>query len=177
VIAATNQPLEKLRSEGFFRDDFYYRLCSDVIVLPALRQRLMEDAGEMDILLENIVKRLLGEADPEVAGRVRAALAQSPGSDYPWPGNVRELEQAARRILLKGAYEGDTMHGGQGGISQRLIQGIQHAGVSAEEMLSLYARMLYDRTGSYGETGRVMEVDWRTAKKYVELQQGLEPTQ
>ena len=43
VIAATNKPLDALLERGSFREDFYYRLCSDVIVVPPLRQRLDED--------------------------------------------------------------------------------------------------------------------------------------
>jgi transcriptional regulator with PAS, ATPase and Fis domain len=33
VIAATHQPLDDLRDRKIFRDDFFYRLCSDVIVV------------------------------------------------------------------------------------------------------------------------------------------------
>jgi len=42
VIAATNQRLDALRREGRFRDDFFYRLCSDIIEVPTLRQRIAE---------------------------------------------------------------------------------------------------------------------------------------
>jgi len=34
VISATNKTLTKLRGEGLFRDDFFYRLCSDQITVP-----------------------------------------------------------------------------------------------------------------------------------------------
>jgi len=39
VIAATNRPLDQLRGRGCSRR-FFYRLCSDMIVVPPLRQRL-----------------------------------------------------------------------------------------------------------------------------------------
>src|SRR5204862_3927116 len=42
VIAATNRALTELRRAGRFRDDLYYRLCSDVIRVPTLRERLHE---------------------------------------------------------------------------------------------------------------------------------------
>ena len=35
IIAATNRSLDELRRAGNFRDDFYYRLCSDVIEVPS----------------------------------------------------------------------------------------------------------------------------------------------
>ena len=47
VIAATNRPLGALRREGRFRDDFFYRLCSDVIEMPTLRRRIAEAPGEL----------------------------------------------------------------------------------------------------------------------------------
>src|SRR5256885_693597 len=36
VIAATNRRLDELRRDGRFRDDFFFRLCSDVIEVPTL---------------------------------------------------------------------------------------------------------------------------------------------
>ncbi|GAI37824.1 unnamed protein product, partial [marine sediment metagenome] len=47
VIAATNRSIEQLRRQGRFRDDFYYRLCSDCIVVPALQQRIRENPDEL----------------------------------------------------------------------------------------------------------------------------------
>ena len=55
VVAATNRPLDRLRAEGRFRDDFFYRLCSDVIEMPTLRQRLAESAAEMVELVRLLV--------------------------------------------------------------------------------------------------------------------------
>src|SRR5262245_42484766 len=51
VIAATNQPLDRLRAEGRFREDFFYRLCSDVIAMPTLRQRIAESGSELPELV------------------------------------------------------------------------------------------------------------------------------
>src|SRR5262249_46053651 len=61
VIAATNRPLDALRGRGLFRDDFFYRLCSDMIHVPTLRQRLQEDPGELRTLLGYAVANLIGE--------------------------------------------------------------------------------------------------------------------
>ncbi|MBE9521996.1 MAG: sigma 54-interacting transcriptional regulator, partial [Proteobacteria bacterium] len=71
VIAATNKPLDDLLQRGVFREDFYYRLCSDVITVPPLRQRLKEDPEEMNALLELIVERTLGEPSGEWVVLVR----------------------------------------------------------------------------------------------------------
>ena len=42
--------MSELREKDAFRDDFFYRLCSDVIVSPPLRQRIAEDPRELDLL-------------------------------------------------------------------------------------------------------------------------------
>ncbi|WP_279384392.1 sigma 54-interacting transcriptional regulator [Geotalea toluenoxydans] len=102
VVAATNRPLEELRREGKFRDDFYYRLCSDVVVLPPLRQRLQESPHELDLLLASILARLAGNVTPREQQLVKKVLERDLGPEYIWPGNVRELEQAVKRIIITG---------------------------------------------------------------------------
>src|SRR5437763_5247684 len=62
VIAATNRPIAELRQSGRFREDFYYRLCSDVIHVPTLRERLRESPGELAELVRLLLARTAGEA-------------------------------------------------------------------------------------------------------------------
>ncbi|MBI4603507.1 MAG: sigma 54-interacting transcriptional regulator [Planctomycetes bacterium] len=107
VVAATNATLEELRRRGTFRDDFFYRLCSDTITVPPLRQRLAEDPGELDELVAHVLRRVTGTESAEVAGRVREAMEGCLPARYPWPGNVRELEQCIRSVLLTGRYDPD----------------------------------------------------------------------
>jgi len=100
VIAATNRPLGALRSDGRFRDDFFYRLCSDVIEVPTLRQRIAESPAELEQLVRLLVARVTGAKAPELVATVLEALGSGLPRGYAWPGNVRELEQAVRRVLL-----------------------------------------------------------------------------
>jgi len=51
VIGATNRPKKNILAGNVFRDDFYYRLCSDIIEIPPLRTRIKEDSSELDNLL------------------------------------------------------------------------------------------------------------------------------
>ena len=102
VIAATNRRLDAMRSDGRFRDDFFYRLCSDVIEVPTLRQRIAESSAELPELVRLLVERITGSA--ELADSVLQRLEEGVPRGYPWPGNVRELEQAVRRVLLTGRY-------------------------------------------------------------------------
>src|SRR5439155_1918367 len=88
VIAATNQPLGRLRRDGRFRDDFFYRLCSDVIGVPTLRQRIVESAAELELLVRLLIRRITGVPDSARVTKVLEALAVGLPRNYAWPGNV-----------------------------------------------------------------------------------------
>jgi hypothetical protein len=167
VIAATNQPLGALRREGQFRNDFFYRLCSDVIEVPTLRQRIAESEAELEQLVRLLVARIAGAEVPELVTRVLDAVAANLPRGYPWPGNVRELEQAIRRILLTGRYAGEAAPAA-GGEDDSLGVRLRAGELSADELLGRYSALLYRRLGSYAEVSRRLGVDVRTARKYVE---------
>jgi hypothetical protein len=166
VIAATNRPLGALRREGHFRNDFFYRLCSDVIEVPTLRQRIAESPGELELLVRLLVARIAGAEVPGLVARVLEALEANLPRGYPWPGNVRELEQAVRRILLTGRYAGEAASAA-GGEEEALGERLRAGELSADELLGRYGALLYRRLGSYAEVSRRMGVDVRTARKYV----------
>ena len=166
VIAATNRTLEDLRGGGTFRDDFYYRLCSDVITLPPLRRRIAEDPGELERLVTRTLERTLGASAAELLDFVVATIERSVGSQYPWPGNVRELEQCVRRILLKRDYEGDGS-GMTGDRRAALHRRIDAAGIDAAELIETYCSLLYTQHGSYEQVARITGLDRRTVKKYI----------
>lgn len=166
VIAATNRPLDDLRLKSKFRDDFFYRLCSDVITVPTLRQRMQEDPRELELLLTHLIERMLGNPEVELIKTVRKALDQDLGRNYPWPGNVRELEQAVRRILITGHYRGDVMTA-KPDLRERLTQGIDTGSLAADEVVKLYCRLLHQRHLTYEEVARRTGLDRRTVKKHI----------
>jgi two-component system response regulator AtoC len=98
VIAATNKDLEKLVSEGKFREDLFYRLSVFTIYTPPLRER-KED-------IEPLVKHLLEKINLTLHKNVRKvpqdvlAILKS----HNWKGNVRELENTLMQavVLSKG---------------------------------------------------------------------------
>ena len=165
IIAATNKPLEQLRKEGQFRDDFFYRLCSDIIAVPSLRQRISEEPAELKDLIAFVIRRLTGESSPEIVEQVHSAILSSPGRDYAWPGNVRELEQAVRRVLLTNHYQGDDRTPAD--LFGKLQTGIASGSLDADSLLSGYCRLLYDRFGTYEEVARRAGLDRRTVKAYI----------
>jgi DNA-binding NtrC family response regulator len=167
VIAATNRPLAELRREARFREDFFYRLCSDVIEVPTLRQRIAESPAELELLVLLLVARIAGMDDNAVAARVLEALHRDLPRDYAWPGNVRELEQAVRRVLLTGSYRPELASPAAQDAEERLIAHLRAGHLSAEALLSGYSAMLYDRLGSYAAVAERTQLDPRTSRKYV----------
>ncbi len=165
VIAATNRALDELRSQNLFRDDFFYRLCSDVITLPPLRQRLREFPGELDELLQGIIERMTGGRTPELVAFVREVLVASVGADYEWPGNVRELEQAVRRVLITGRYEPQRLS--PGSAVAELSRRINEGAIDADELLATFCAALHERFGTFEEVARRANLDARTVKRYL----------
>ncbi len=167
VIAATNRSLSKLRKEGEFRDDFFYRLCSDVISVPTLRERIQENPKELEVLLQRVVERIIDVDKTNLVPEIKATLEKSLGREYLWPGNVRELEQAVRRILLSGSYSGDTQDIGID-INERIQAKVVQGEVSAQEMLCDYCKMLHQRHGTFEQVAKITGLDRRTVKKYIQ---------
>jgi transcriptional regulator with PAS, ATPase and Fis domain len=167
VIAATNQPITELRKEGNFRDDFFYRLCSDVITVPTLRQRIEESPSELEQMVNLLVTRMTDQKSLKLTDMILETLKRDVPPGYTWPGNVRELEQAVRRVLLTGHYYGDDMVTSTN-LEEEFIQKIQTGTLEARELLSQYCTLLYQRYGTYQEVARRAGLDRRTAKKYLQ---------
>jgi len=157
VIAATNKSIDSLRREGKFRDDFYYRLCSDLITVPPLRQRIRETPGELEKLAGHLMQRICG---PEWNFPMVGKIKESVGKNYAWPGNVRELEQAIRRVMLTGTYVGDTA-------ASTAKAPTEPGTMTAKELVENYCRELYETCENYGEVARRTGLDWRTVKRHI----------
>lgn len=162
VIAATNKSIDQLRRNGTFRDDFYYRLCSDIITVPPLRQRIREMPSELNLLASHLLERICGG---DLKLPVLENLKESVDRNYAWPGNVRELEQAIRRIMITGGYPGDTALETDG--RDALDDALEAGNLTARELVEKYCRDLYATYGNYGEVARRTGLDWRTVKKNV----------
>ena len=159
VVAATNRTLAEVRGPGGLRDDFFYRLCSDVIELPGLAERLAQDAEELPTLVGHILGKVAGgERLEALTRRVCEVLWQQVPRGYSWPGNVRELEQAVRQVVLTGEL---------GGMVWAKEPEPQGGEVPLEEIIRRACVRAYEQEGSFEEAARVLEVDRRTVSKYV----------
>ena len=94
LIAATNQPLEKMVDAGSFREDLLYRINTIEIELPPLRDRL-EDLAPLARHFVAQAARKYHLPEKTIADDGLSAL-----KEHPWPGNVRELSHAIERAVL-----------------------------------------------------------------------------
>ncbi|MFI5308949.1 MAG: sigma-54-dependent transcriptional regulator [Polyangiales bacterium] len=166
ILAATHRSLDELRAEGMMRDDFFYRLCSNVIEVPPLRVRLAESEDALAELVAHLCARITSAANAELAAELTQTIARDLGPGYAFPGNVRELEQCVRRVLLTGgcAKDAAAMRHDARSLAVELEAGV----LSADALLGRYCALLYDRSGSYVEVARITGLDRRTVKKQVE---------
>ncbi|OGL45815.1 MAG: two-component system response regulator [Candidatus Schekmanbacteria bacterium RBG_16_38_10] len=86
IIATTNQDLKKRISEGKFRRDLYYRLCTHHIHIPPLHERHEDIPLLLDYFLGDAAKSLT-KKKPTPPRELLTLL-----SNYHFPGNVRELQ-------------------------------------------------------------------------------------
>lgn len=104
IIAATNQPVEKLVAEGRFRRDLYERFRFRVR-MPSLRERIDDLDQFVDFVLQNPqTNRLIGKGRRTVNSVSLRSLDRLRG--YSWPGNFRELEQVLWQAVFRAAHEG-----------------------------------------------------------------------
>jgi two-component system, NtrC family, response regulator GlrR len=94
VIAATNANLERLVSDGKFREDLFYRLKVLGLVLPPLRERRNDILLLADHILEAQAASARSAPKKLSLAAVNGLLAHS------WPGNIRELENVLTSAMV-----------------------------------------------------------------------------
>jgi transcriptional regulator with PAS, ATPase and Fis domain len=93
VVAATNRNLQRGVSEGWFREDLYFRLKGLVFQLPPLRERV----GDIPVIAETYLAEIaqqMGRPVPKLSNDALRVLGE-----HDWPGNVRELRHALERAV------------------------------------------------------------------------------
>ncbi len=166
LIAATNRNLVEAMRQGRFREDFYYRMCSDVIITPSLREQLQESPRVLRELLLFIAGRVAGSGAEALADEVESWIVRHVGRDYTWPGNIRELEQCVRSVMIRKEYHPPRSRPGSG--LDDLQDGWDRGSLTAEEVLRWYCTQVYAQTRSYEETARRLQLDRRTVKSKID---------
>lgn len=173
IISATNRNLDEAIANGTFRQDFYYRLCADIVHTPSLSAQLKDRPADLEMLVSHVAARLVNVDEvAAVTDQVSSFVRKKLGMDYAWPGNIRELEQCVRNLLIQGEYtpqaqrvgeDSDPAHSMAGKLSRAFLAGE----ISADELLDTYTSWVFQKTQSYSETGRKLGLDRRTVKSRV----------
>lgn len=95
IVAATNVQMQRAISEGRFREDLYFRLCTISIKMPPLRER-----GD-DVI------RLFKKFSMDTAQKYNIPMplrltpeAEQVMMSYKWPGNIRQLRNLAEQMSI-----------------------------------------------------------------------------
>jgi DNA-binding NtrC family response regulator len=165
LMAATNRDLGLAIRKRRFREDLYYRLCSDQIETPSLRQQIDESPGVLNDLILFMSRRIAGQEAETLARETRSWIDNHLDPHYEWPGNYRELEQCVRNILIRKEYRipraAKRRNGGD------LFEEARQGALTASELLTRYCTLVYAQTESYEETARRLGIDRRTVKAKV----------
>ncbi len=96
VLAISNRSLEEAIEQGEFREDLYYRICTQTIEVPPLRDR-PEDIEPLTLHFTKRTCERFGVPEktlhPDTLERLRS---------YPWEkNNVRELQNIIERMIIQ----------------------------------------------------------------------------
>lgn len=94
LIAATNEDLLTISSNGDFREDLYHRLNEFKIQVPALRER----GEDLAVFIQHFVDKANEELEKNV--RQLSKEVMDIFMKYDWPGNLRELNNVIKRLVL-----------------------------------------------------------------------------
>ena len=169
IIAATNRDLSEAMHEGQFREDLYYRLCSDQVMTPSLHSQIKESPDVLHELIFFMARKVVGEEAVGLAPEVERWVKENLGLEYAWPGNYRELEQCIRNFLVRREYQPPS-GAGRRGAPEALGERLKEGTLTAEQVLSYYATLVYAKTRSYQETARRLQLDRRTVKSKIDSQ-------
>ncbi|HEX7648858.1 MAG TPA: sigma 54-interacting transcriptional regulator [Noviherbaspirillum sp.] len=100
IVAATNVELQEAVKAGRFRADLYYRLNVYPILIPPLRERVLD----IPPMVQAMIKKFNAMHGKRVVGITDKALKAL--KSYQWPGNVRELENMIERGIILASHEG-----------------------------------------------------------------------
>lgn len=158
-IGATHRNLAQKIEEGTFREDFYYRLCSDVISTPTLIEQLVDRPSEFRFLVDFICRRIAPGDHEEIRDSVIKWFESSELNNYQWPGNMRELEQCVRNIIIHNHYMPPAKS-----LTSNFSKAIEEVTLTSDELLSEYCAKAYQKYGSYEKAAEVLGLDRRTVR-------------
>jgi two-component system, NtrC family, response regulator len=94
IIASTNRNLQAEIQQEHFRSDLYYRLSVFKILVPPLRERIMD----VEDLANHFLKFYSLKTNKKITGMEPEFLKKL--KEYDWPGNTRELKNMIERAVI-----------------------------------------------------------------------------
>ena len=91
IVSATNRNLETALTQGWLREDFFYRINTIQIHIPPLRERV----EDIPLLVQHFLNEFERRYDRKILG-IQDNAAEII-ENYQWPGNVRELQNVIER--------------------------------------------------------------------------------
>lgn len=178
IIAATNQNLADMVSEGRFREDLFYRLNVIPVFLPPLKDR----KEDIPLLVDFFLKKFNREFGKEIIGIMKTAMDIL--VQYDWPGNVRELKNIMERMvaLTDGCYiepvdipacccQQEEQDGEKSPVAVDSLGAMLHGEIfPLEEYEKQIIRAALNKYGSYTAAGKALGITHKTvaakAQKY-----------
>jgi DNA-binding NtrC family response regulator len=164
LIAATHRDVPDMVGRGEFREDLYYRLCSDLVVTPSLREQIDDSPDVLPDLVRYMAKRHGGEEANALAAETIDWISKHLGAGYRWPGNYRELEQCVRNFIIRREYRPARPRAA----AEDLFAPARLGELTAEELLIRYCTLVYAKEGSYEAAARKLALDRRTVKAHID---------
>ncbi len=164
VVVATSRDLEKMMSDGTFREDLFWRLNVVPLVLPPLRHR-REDISE---LARHFLRKFCQRDRKEIEDFTDETLAMLDA--YHWPGNVRELEHVVERAVAlnqkRRIFPDD--------LPEAVRSAERRAHLTLEDVEKEYIRgILQETKGSRQDAAAILGIDRKTLYRKI-LKYGLE---
>jgi transcriptional regulator with PAS, ATPase and Fis domain len=178
VVCATHQDLERLVSEGKFREDLYYRIRVVEIEIPPLRTRGAEEIEQLARHFADMYAKRYKRPTP-VLGADALAIMRS----HTWPGNVRELEHWIESAVVLaadgriGAAHLPRLRARSAPEAKPTADGLAiPMGLSLEEATRRYVEATLDACdGNKAEAARRLEIGRNTIGRLLKLDRDSSP--
>ncbi len=157
LVAATHRDLRARIREGAFREDLFWRISSDWIVTPSLREQLDDTPEDLHLYTRFIADKVAGPArGAALAEKVLRWIGDNLSPDHPWPGNVRELEVYVRSAMMRGRCRPPAA---RPAAVEDPFRAILERKLSLEEAMQRYVTIVHAETNSISETARRLGMD------------------
>ncbi|MDQ6963850.1 MAG: sigma-54 dependent transcriptional regulator [Mariprofundales bacterium] len=162
LLCSTRKQLDRLVTEGSFRDDLYFRIHVVEINIPPLRSHL----SDLPELTQHILQRKSLECGKEVDRFGATALQQM--ANYDWPGNVRELENIIERAVV--LTQSSTIEslpnlcgphtGSSDDLLKQWIAQLPESGIQADKLTAAFEKMLLEKALQMHKGVKIQAGQW-----------------